>query len=151
MDENLKLKGEWTIEIRVRGELVKTVELKNQLTNLYRNSILNQLKGDAFTSLEIKYMAVGTDATPATATDTQLGAEIFRSVPTYKTVENGYTQTIWVLTDLQANQHLREVGVFAGNASATADSGMLLSRVVIDIEKTDVMEITFIRRDIVTI
>lgn len=151
MEERIKLKGHWTIEIRENGKLTKTIDVDNQLTNLYRNSILNQLKGNSFDSLNIKYLAVGTDGTPATATDTQLGAEIFRSVPTYKTVENGYTQTIWVLTDLQANQHLREIGVFAGNATTIPDSGMLLSRVIIDIEKTEVMEITFIRKDIVTI
>ena len=151
MDERIGLKGHWTIEIRENGKLTKVIEKDNQLTNLYRNSILRQLKGDTFDSLDILYLAVGTDATPASATDTQLGAEIFRSSPTSKAVGDSYTQTIWVLTDLQANEHLREIGVFAGNATITANSGTLLSRVIIDIEKTSVMEVTFIRRDIVTI
>lgn len=151
MNEKLGLKGHWTIEIRENGVLTKTLDFDNQLTNLYRDSVLNQLKGNTFNSLNILYLAVGTSSTPASATDTQLGAEVFRSSPTSKAIIGNYLQTIWVLTDLQANEHLREIGVFAGNATSTANSGTLLSRVNIDIEKTAVMEITFIRRDIVSI
>lgn len=151
MQEKLGLKGHWTIEIRENGVLTRTLDFDNQLTNLYRDSVLNQLKGNAFDSLDIKYLAVGTDGTPSSASDTQLGAEIFRGSPTSKAIIGNYLQTIWVLTDLQANEHLREIGVFAGNATLVADSGILLSRVVIDIEKTSAMEITFIRRDIVSI
>ena len=151
MQENLGLKGHWTIEIRENGVLTKTLDFDNQLTNLYRDSVLNQLKGNTFNSLDIKYLAVGINDSPSVPADTQLGDEIFRSSPTSKTIIGNYLQTIWVLTDLQANDHLREIGVFAGNATSAPDSGTLLSRVVIDIEKTSVMEVTFIRRDIVTI
>ena len=40
------LKGHWTIEIRNKGELVKTIEVDNQLTAIYQGSILNQLTND---------------------------------------------------------------------------------------------------------
>lgn len=149
--EGMGLKGHWTIEIRKEGEPVKTIEVDNQLTAIYRGSILNQLMGDTAVDLDIKYLAVGDGDTPATAEDTQLGNERFRSVPTSKTLGDGYVQTIWVLTIAQANFHIREIGVFAGNATATANSGSMLSRIVIDVEKTQNIEVTFIRRDYVNI
>lgn len=151
MNEGLKLKGHWTIEIRENGKLTKTIEKDNQLTNLYKNSVLNQLYGTSFNSLDILYLAVGTGSVTAQPTDTTLNAEIYRSVPTQKTLATDYVQTIWVLPVGVANDHLMEIGVFAGNATATADSGTMLSRINIDIEKTTSMEITFIRKDYVTI
>lgn len=151
MKERIGLRGEWRIEVREKGELVKVIEMKNQLTAIYQGSVLNQLKGESAVDLEIKYIAIGTDSTPATAEDTALGAEVFRSTPTSKTIADGYMQTIWVLTPEQGNVRIREIGVFAGDATLTADSGSMLSRVVVDIEKTESIELTMIRRDYVTI
>jgi len=149
--EQTRLKGHWTIEVRVNGELRETIELDNQLTEAYRQSILNQLAGNTAVDLEIKYLAVGTDNTPATAQDTTLGAELFRSVPTARTVVGTYMQTFWVLTNEQANGSLREIGVFAGDATASPNTGTMLSRIVISLEKNDTMEVTFIRKDYVII
>ena len=151
MKEQTKLKGHWTIEVRVNGELRETIELDNQLTEAYRQSILNQLAGNTAVDLEIKYLAVGTDNTPATAQDTTLGAELFRSVPTARTVVGTYMQTYWVLTNEQANGSLREIGVFAGDATASPNTGTMISRIVISLEKNDTMEVTFIRKDYVII
>lgn len=151
MKEQTRLKGHWTIEVRVNGELRETIELDNQLTEAYRQSILNQLAGNTAVDLEIKYLAVGTDNTPATAQDTTLGAELFRSVPTARTVVGTYMQTFWVLTTEQANGSLREIGVFAGDATASPNTGTMISRIVISLEKNDTMEVTFIRKDYVII
>ena len=71
--EGLRMKGQWTIQIRENGRLVRVYEMDNQLTNAYRDSVLNQLFGDTFVSLDILYLAVGTGSEPAQATDTQLG------------------------------------------------------------------------------
>lgn len=146
-----KLKGHWRIEIREAGNLARVIELDNKLTEAYRQNILGKLKGDTTVSLEIKYLAVGTGSTPATISDTELETEIFRSVPTYQTIQGNTLQTTWVLLVSQANAHLREIGVFIGDATATADSGTLMSRINIDIEKTSAQEVTFIRSDIVEI
>lgn len=146
-----KLKGHWRIEIREAGRLARVIELDNKLTEAYRQNILGKLNGDTTVSLEIKYLAVGTGSTPATISDTALETEIFRSVPTYQTIQGNTLQTTWVLLVSQANAHLREIGVFIGEATATADSGTLMSRINIDIEKTSAQEVTFIRSDIVEI
>lgn len=151
MKEGLKLKGHWTIVIRERGRVVKEIDLDNQLTNLYKNSVLNQLNGASFDDLEIKYLAVGTGTTPASASDTQLQSEQFRMIPTSKSLQTDYEQTIWVIPTNIGNFTYKEIGVFAGTATATANSGTLLSRININIEKTSSMEVTFIRKDYVTI
>lgn len=149
--EKVGLRGTWTIEIRVDGKVIKMFEIDNQLTNLYRNSIKNQLYGNIYDSLEIKYLAVGTGTDPATAEDTELQDEMFRIIPTYQSIADDYVQTIWVVPPQIGNFTYREIGVYCGNATAEADSGMLLSRINVNIEKTSSMEITFIRRDYVMI
>ena len=144
MKEALRLKGHWTIEIREKGRLVKTIDIDNQLTKGYQNVVLSQLAGTSTQLLSITHLAVGTGQTPATADDTALVNEIFRSSPTAKTVDNGYTRTIWVLTEQQANAHLYEIGVFLSDNT-------MISRINIDIEKTEYQEMSFIRRDYATI
>lgn len=151
MLEKIGFKGHWTIEIRKNGKLVKTLDFDNLLTNLYKQDVLNQLKGDAFASLEIKYLAIGTGTNPASVTDTQLQTEVLRRIPTSSSITDDYVQTIWVIPTNIGNFTYREIGVFAGNATATADSGTLLSRVNVNIEKNSSMEVTFIRKDYVII
>lgn len=151
MKEKMGLKGHWTIEIRDKGKLVKRLDFDNQLTNLYRNSVLNQLYGNAFAGLEIKYLGIGTGDAPASATDTQLGTEVFRVIPTSQTIVDNYVQTIWVIPTQIGNFTYKEIGVFCGTATTTLNSGTMISRVNVNIEKTSSMEITFIRRDYVII
>lgn len=150
MKETLKLKGHYDIEIREHGKLVKTISLDNVLTELYRQAVMDSLMQG--TSIEVKYFAVGTDDTPATANDTKLGTEVFRSVPTYQEKTTAGLVTTWVLTAEQANYYLKEIGVFIGTtASITPDTGIMMSRINIDIQKTSAVEITFRRTDYIMI
>ena len=151
MKETSRLRGHYTIEIREKGKLLRVLELDNSLTELYRRAILDHLKEGTGTDLEIKYLAVGIGETLPTKDDTQLEDEVFRSVPTYQEIRGNELRTTWVLLDMQANYHLKEIGVFIGDATATADSGTLMSRMAIDIDKTASQEVTFIRHDIVEI
>lgn len=150
LSDSLKLKGHYRIEVREHGKLIKVVELDNVLTELYRTAIINNLMSGVG-GLEMKYFAVGTDDTTATANDTQLGAEIFRSTPTSQQRVGNTLVTIWVLTPEQANAHLKEIGVFIGSANASLNSGTLMSRINIDILKTRAVEVTFKRTDFVII
>lgn len=151
MREKIGLRGHWKIEIRDKGKLVKVIDFDNQLTKWYKNSVLNQLKGDAFVDLQIKYLGIGEGTTPATADDVALEDESVRFQPTTRTVTDDYTQTIWVIPTNIANFTYKEIGVFVGTATSTLNSGTLLSRVNVNIEKTESMEVTFVRRDYVTI
>lgn len=151
MKEKVNLKGHWRIEIWENGKCIRVIDKDNTLTTAYRQGFLTQLAGDISLDMEIKYLAVGTDSTASTQNDTRLGAEVFRSSPTSVTVNSGYTRTIWVLTNEQANYNLREVGVFIGLASASPNTGTLMSRINININKTDSQEIMFIRDDYINI
>lgn len=151
MKEGTRLKGHYRIEVRRNGVLIQTIELDNTLTELYRQAILSHLKDGTGADLVIKFLAVGTDGTASSISDTKLGTEIFRSSPTEQVIQGGILVTTWVLTNEQANDHLREIGVFIGNADSNPDSGTLMSRVNIDIIKTDAEEVTFRRSDIITI
>lgn len=151
MKERIGLKGHWTIEVRENGKLVKVIDFDNQLTNLYKNDVLTQLNAGTTNGLQIKYLAIGTGTNPASPTDTQLQTEVFRVQPTSRAITADYVQTIWVIPVQMGNFTYKEIGVFAGNATATLNSGMLISRVNVNIEKTESMEVTFVRRDYVTI
>ena len=151
MKERIGLKGHWTIEVRENGKLVKVIDFDNQLTNLYKNDVLTQLNAGTTNGLQIKYLAIGTGTNPASPTDTQLQTEVFRVQPTSRAITADYVQTIWVIPVQLGNFTYREIGVFAGDATATLNSGMMISRVNVNIEKTESMEVTFIRRDYVTI
>jgi len=75
------------------------------------------------------YGAVGSSSTPATAGDTQLGAELGR-----ETIANSFAasnQIVWTcfLPTTPVDWLISEAGMFA-NSSATADSGALLDRTV---------------------
>lgn len=151
MKERIGLRGHWTIEVRKDGKLVKVIDFDNQLTNLYKNDVLTQLNSGTTNDLQIKYLAIGTGTNPASPTDTQLQAEVFRVQPTSRAITTDYVQTIWVIPVQIGNFTYKEIGVFAGDATATLNSGMMISRVNVNIEKTESMEVTFIRRDYVTI
>lgn len=151
MKERIGLKGHWTIEVRENGKLVKVIDFDNQLTNLYKNDVLTQLNSGTTNGLQIKYLAIGTGTNTASPTDTQLQTEVFRVQPTSRAITADYVQTIWVIPVQMGNFTYKEIGVFAGNATATLNSGMLISRVNVNIEKTESMEVTFVRRDYVTI
>lgn len=151
MKERIGLRGHWTIEVRENGKLVRVIDFDNQLTNLYKNDVLTQLNAGTTNGLQIKYLAIGTGTNPASPTDTQLQTEVFRVQPTSRAITADYVQTIWVIPVQMGNFTYKEIGVFAGNATATLNSGMLISRVNVNIEKTESMEVTFVRRDYVTI
>lgn len=151
MKERIGLRGHWTIEVRKNGKLVKVIDFDNQLTNLYKNDVLTQLNAGTTNGLQIKYLAIGTGTNTASPTDTQLQTEVFRVQPTSRAITADYVQTIWVIPVQIGNFTYKEIGVFAGDATATLNSGMMISRVNVNIEKTESMEVTFVRRDYVTI
>jgi hypothetical protein len=81
---------------------------------------------------EIKYCAIGTDNTAVTATDSVLGAEVFR-MP-YVAIDNALTTTVnasFYITTTDYVGSIEEVGIFGGStASGTVDTGYLLSHVL---------------------
>jgi len=157
--ENAGFRGEYEIEIidTKTGEREK-LHLKNTLTNINKDIHLAMLlgitSGYQFDDLDIKYFAFGDGSTTATATQTKLINERFRKQITTKERPSGqnYVESVVSLGSPDANFTIREIGVFAGSAATgTKDSGNMISRIVVNIEKFENKIINIIRRDFITI
>lgn len=157
--EQAGFRGEYEIEIldTVTGER-EIQKLHNTLTNINKDIHLAMLlgitTGYSFTDLDIKYFAFGDGSTAATATQTKLINERFRKQITTKERPSGqnYVESIVSLGSPDANFVIREIGVFAGStATSTKDSGKMISRIVVNIEKFENKIINIIRRDFITI
>jgi hypothetical protein len=141
--EKPNLVGYYTIESRdaKTGELLGKVVKKNTITQGFYDSLFSFLNYTAETPsadiLDLNYFAIGDDDTASSRANTVLGNEIFRKAPS--TIS--YTDSIFtVKTVIGATEGnptggiITEAGVFA-DGTASADSGTLLSRAVVNIVK----------------
>lgn len=122
--------------------------IPNMVTNIGLDLLRDTLRGTV-TDAQIKYIAVGTSSASVVATSTQLGAEIFRK-PVYSRTAGttGILVTIGILEDSEAVANIEEIGVFAGStASATTNSGIMISRILYSRNKTNLESIQIQRTD----
>jgi hypothetical protein len=133
-------------------EILVNGKLEAKINNRVMNDVLDQMaelyQGNA-ADLEIKYLALGTDNTPVTDTDATLGNEIFRTpIVSQSKVGTGEILTEFIVLDTEAVGNIEEIGIFGGTgATASADSGALISRILWSKVKSNSEEITFRRTD----
>lgn len=122
--------------------------IKNLITDIGLNMLRDALNGDITTS-EIKYLALGTVSTTPSNVDTQLGGEIFRTpFVTSSKPGTGQLDKTAIVLDSEAVASIREIGIFAGStATTTANSGIMVSRVLYSRNKTNLESIQIVRRD----
>ena len=109
-----------------RGELLQRVH--NLVTDVGIEAALLGLKNQFG---GISYMAVGTGTVAPAKTDTKLGAEFVRVLQTRADVSNVSPPSLLVEAQFRAADttvHIREVGLFGGDATGVADSGSLFNR-----------------------
>ena len=112
-----------------------TATVTNAGINLLRDSMRGVLS-----NTQILYVAVGTGSTAPAATDTQLQTEVFRKALTSSA--NGAAAgegifTLYLSPQDVVGTAIAEVGWFAGSsASGTANSGVLIARVLYSHTKT---------------
>lgn len=124
-------------------------EFDNLITDAGRGLLRDTLRG-AVTDAKIRYLALGTSTTAPAISDTQLGAEVFRkAVTSFTTSGNTATITnVYVAPGDAVGVGIQELGWFAGpDATTTANSGVLLARVLYAHNKTNVESIQFQRTD----
>jgi hypothetical protein len=140
--------GSFDIFITGKDGTTEHEHIDNTITTAGLNLLRNAIKGDV-TDCQLKYLAVGTSSTSVAITDTQLGAEIFRTpFLTYNTGGEGILQSTALLLDNEAVANIREVGIFAGStASSTTNSGIMISRILYSRNKTNLESIQFNRTD----
>ncbi len=156
--ENCGMRGRYIIEARdASGALVKAWSFDNQLTKINRDMRVAMLMGTAsgytLDDLVIRYFGFGTGTTAATANDTKLQNEVMRKIATKVTQTTETTvQSICSLSPSEGNFTIREIGVFCSpSATSELDSGIMLSRVNVNIQKNDNLTLNIVRQDIVTI
>ncbi|MDL2293215.1 phage tail protein [Ruminococcaceae bacterium OttesenSCG-928-D13] len=142
-DRNGKIRGFWCV--------------RNQLTKINIDIRTDMLQGVAtgyaWDDLAIRYFAFGDGTAPAAMSDTRLANERFRKPITQMQKPNDTTiQSIVNLLTEEANFNIREIGVFcSSSATADADTGILLSRVNVNIDKNDSIVLNVIRQDVIRI
>ena len=140
------------IDVIVRDAATGRVKRHDRFPNLIVNGALNavaaHLRGDTSTDLQITYIAVGDDATAPAAADATLGNETFRKAATKQANDGtGKTRTELFIAAAEAVGTIEELGWFAGAASGTTDSGLLVARVLYSHTKTASETITIVRTD----
>lgn len=141
------------------GALEFIKHIPNMLMRPNQNFRVAQLMGTQDTLpadlFDIKYIALGIGTTPVTPDDTQLENEQFRKVITRKEVLPSMPHIVLsnmnVLAE-EANFVIREIGVFCSSSATSApNSGAMLSRVNVNIQKNTNLVLNIVRRDICTL
>lgn len=141
LGEALGWRGKWIIEHAGRR-----LEVFNRLTDAGLNWFLDLWQG--LETPGFKYIALGTGDTPVEYSDTHLGAEQIRKAVQSFSKALPILESVVTFLDTEANFTIKEIGLFAG-AAATADpnTGILVARAVVNIEKTDVGSLKITRED----
>ena len=116
---------------------------RNTITNVCLNVSALVFLGTFPTDNIVRYVALGTDNTTPTASDTTLGTEVHRSYYVANSNPSSGVVTIdfYITTDDYSGT-IEEVGIFGGNsATASADSGILLSHVLWSYTKSSAEEL----------
>ena len=141
------------VEIVVRnvqtGEIVDRTDITNQIKNVALNMMRDVLSG-AVTDGEIKYMAWGSGSTANSASQTKLVTEFGRKAVTSQAAgaTGVLTTTTYISPSEGTEATIEELGWFAGSgATATADTGILVGRVLYSRAKTALESIQVVRTD----
>lgn len=144
--------GYFTVFIKRNGKIIDKIEFENRLMNRVLDAEVNLLRG-VTTDHQIKYLALGIGTTAITDTDTQLANEQFRTpvTGTPALTSTGVVTSDFVVLETEAPFVIKEIGIFGGaSATATVNTGTLLSRVLWTFDKTTNVELNVIRTDSTT-
>ncbi|MFZ5352736.1 MAG: hypothetical protein ACOZCL_08435 [Bacillota bacterium] len=140
-----KIGWQGTFTIETNGE---KEEINNRVMDAALNELIEILIGNA-ADIDVKYLALGTSNAAVTDSQTQLGNEIFRTQ--YINRERSATGEVtskFVVLDNEAVAQIEEIGIFGGStATATANTGTLISRILWSRNKSNSEEINFTRVD----
>lgn len=128
----------------------EVIEVYNLVPTVGRTMIANNLTdASPDNSPLISHIALGDDATAPTNGDTILGNEVYRNVVASRTngANTAYATGFFDATEVV--DHFYEAGVFC-DGTGTADTGILLSHVNIDIDKDNTETLTIDWQFIIT-
>lgn len=134
------------------GSIKEEINLCNEIKDVWFNAVRDAMKG-LVTDLEIKYLAWGSSSTANSASQTTLVAEFGRKQVTEQ--DDGSTGELVTTTYISPSEAvgttIEELGWFAGaSATATANSGILVARVLYHRAKTTLESIQVERTDTIS-
>ncbi len=137
MNETLTLKGKYKFTLTdIHTGEVQVFEYDNIITSVGKAMIANNLT-DATpeNSMLLNRAALGTSTTTPVIGDIQLGAEVYRNNIASKSNNANFAYATTYFNATETSGTYREAGLFS-NATDTANSGVLFSRVAINVTKT---------------
>jgi hypothetical protein len=121
------------------GRITKQFKGHNLAVNTGLNSIAARLAGTDIPANKkgtINYCGVGTGTDAPAAGDTELQTELFRKQVSVRSSTLNVARFRTFFSTSEANDTLKEVGLFGDDATATADSGTLFCRIAVNKTKT---------------
>jgi len=139
MEQGIKLQGVYTFTIRdaKTGAIKRVQNYCNLIPTVGRALLINQLTDTTPTNTPvINYTAVGTGTTAPDNADTTLETETYRkTVASLASVDNiGYVSAFYTAAEVTGT--FKEAGIFV-DGTGTVDTGVLLSRVAINVTKSN--------------
>lgn len=132
-----------TVRDAKSGRVKRTKKFHNLLPTVGRTAIAQNLANVAPSpsTILVNYGSVGTNSTAANNTDTQLVAEVARNPIASRTNASNIAYITAFFAATEAVATLREAALFI-NGTATANSGTLFSRVIINVSKSGTETLT---------
>ena len=147
--ELIQLKGRYKVIIR---------DGKKEICRTFDNLVTAGLYGKLFRFLDeattapsvdelnITHLAIGTGTTAPTLADVKLQTEYFRKAVSFKSFSSTKFTCETSIAAAEGNptgDYIKEVGIFC-DGTASADSGTLISRALVDIYKTSSLSIIIV-------
>jgi len=145
----------WDSNVRITvrdlgGNILDVQEIRNLIMHV-GSDMLRDILMASIASGQIKYVGIGTGDTAPNKAQTQLVSEQFRKILTGQVaVTTGTLKTTHYIAPSEAVVNIKEIGWFAGvGATATPNSGVMVSRILYTRNKTNLESITIERTDVI--
>jgi hypothetical protein len=150
IDNVIQWKGHIKVITVHQNGRIQIDEFDNLVMNAAKNAYAGFLSAGIPVDLTIRYMGVGSSNTAVAATQTQLVSEQFRQQVTVQAAgSTGVMVTTTYISPFNCNAFTtQELAWFAGPlATVTANSGLMIARVLYSHAKTSLESITVTRTD----
>ncbi len=143
IQENTSLKGHYKFTLKdIHTGVEQIFEYENLIPTVGRTLIANNLTAATPTNaIRLNKAAVGTGTNAPANADTQLQTETYRNDLASRTNANNIAYVTAFFNATETTGTYREAGIFS-NGTGTANSGVLFSRVAINITKTNTQTLT---------
>jgi hypothetical protein len=143
MKEQVSMKGSYRFTKRdVYNRVIAMYFADNIIPTVGRTNIANNLANSSPTNLMLcKYLAVGTGTNAPDNADTTLQTETYRNQIASRTNASNVAYITGFLSATETSGTFREAGIFC-DGSGSANTGVLLSRVAINITKSGTEALT---------